>query len=219
MAEDKTKAAGETQQPDSKKKANGDTPAPAPSKGSRFADKFGRLLNLCTELKNDHGGALDYEATLKENATLQSTVDRCKGEISSLEAQVRQLEASRSDNLELYGKKYGEYMTKLNDIDSSKQAFAETSKKLGDANKRIKELEGENKLLDKKTRTAAAELKQATRKLSESQAECKHLQASLQLAQNQIRYYGEDKLTLANLNEMYFKPQGRVNHARYTNVE
>lgn len=93
MAEPKKKPNGETPtMPENKKKTNGETPAPVPSNGSKFAAKFNKLINVCTDLKNDSEGAVDYEKTLEENTAVKAALKKSDDEVIRLNTEIQKLE-------------------------------------------------------------------------------------------------------------------------------
>jgi chromosome segregation ATPase len=188
---------------DTKKKTNGDSASPSVSKGSKFAEKFNKLFSLCTELKNDAAGVMDYEKTIEENALLKSTLKKRDEELDSLKVEVQRLKQLKDSNLEDFGKKYGEYQTQLKDADDSKRALDAAQEKLQKANKDIKRLEAENKQLEKKARDTINARNTLGDELSEVVAKNTSLQTMLTAEQKKVRFYGEGKLTDKNPDELY----------------
>jgi DNA repair exonuclease SbcCD ATPase subunit len=157
MAEPKKKPNGETPtMPENKKKTNGETPAPVTSNGSKFAAKFNKLINVCTDLKNDSEGAVDYGKTLEENTAVKAALKKSDDEVIRLNTEIQKLEQLKDHYLDDFSKKCGEFDTKLKDADSTKKTLNTTQEKLDEANEKMKQRDSENKHLEKKVQNSDA---------------------------------------------------------------
>ncbi|KAB5582917.1 hypothetical protein GE09DRAFT_285463 [Coniochaeta sp. 2T2.1] len=202
MADSKKKPNGEATMADTKNKSNGQTPSPQTPKGSKFAERWSKIINLCSEIKNDPAGALDYEKTVEDNTTLRISLKKRDDELQTLKSEVEQLKLLGSHDLERFGKKYAEFEYILKDAESSRTALASTTTKLEETNKQIKKLECDNKQLEKRTRDMETARKHAERDLADTQDRLRELENKHMKAQQKISFYGEDNLVSIDLDKV-----------------
>ena len=219
MADNKKKANGEAAtMSENQKKTNGEAPPPTISKGSRFAGKFSRLINLCTEMQKDAAGALDYEKTVDENSRLKKALEQRDGEVVSLRAEVEQLKKLRVRDLDDFGMRFSDYNSKLKDVESTKETLDITQGKLNEANNKIKTLKIEKTQLEKKAREREALLEETTEELDGSKFRVQGLEGQLKGAQNKISSYGEGRLVKKDAEQMYASPPQHQQRESFANI-
>lgn len=190
-----------------RKKANNDGASPAtPSKGSRLADKLNKLFLLCTEMKNDTGGAEDYEKTLEENATLRSTLKEREEEVNGLKVDAGKLQCWVDNSINKFGKKFAELDAKVEEGENSKRILVETREKLDKTNQELMRLKAKYNQLEKKVHDEENARKRAEEDLEDEQQQCTILEHQLKVMQKTISLYGEDRLTERDPAEMYANP-------------
>ena len=205
MADDKKKSNAEPTTSDNKSKGNGNgqTASATTPKGSKFAEKFNKFINLCSEMKNDSAGAIDYEKTLEENATLKMSMKRKDNEIAGLRAQIKELELSASQNLDRFGKRYAEFDARLKDAETSKKALTVTQAKLDETNDELQQLNANIKQAEKKAREADTARRTAERELAGTVDRLQGLEFKLQSAQEKIDFYGESRMVSLDFEQVY----------------
>ncbi|KAB5566267.1 hypothetical protein GE09DRAFT_1186879 [Coniochaeta sp. 2T2.1] len=202
MADNKKKTNGETTMADNKNKSNGPTPSPPAPKGSKFAERLSKIINLCTEIKNDPAGASDYDKTVEENSALKATLKKRDDEVRTLKSELDQLKLLESQDLERFGKKYAEFEARLKAAETSKTTLTATRANLDEANRNIQQLSTVIKQLERKARDAETARKTAERELVDTQARLQEVEFKLRSAKQKIDFYGEDSLVTLDLEQV-----------------